>query len=274
MSKFGFMAQRPDMTIDLDAILDKKGFKLPGFVKGWLKKLLHVDFLNKYFIQGYDGVDFCIHALEYLDVKLEVSGLENVPADGTLYTFVSNHPLGGIDGVALGAIVGEKFGGKVKYLINDILMNVKGLQSIGVPINKTGGQSRNLPQLINDAFNSDNQMVMFPAGLCSRKIDGKIQDVAWGKAFVIKSKQTGRSVVPVHFVAENSPRFYRVANLCGKLGMKFNLAMILLPDEMYRNMHSTFKVIIGKPIPPEAFDSSRNPNEWAQWVREEVYKLN
>lgn len=267
------MANRPDFMIDLDAIIASKGGKLPKFVVNWMKKFLHVDFLNEYFVKGYEGVEFCTGALETLDIKLEIEGLENVPNDGTLYTFASNHPLGGIDGVALGSIVGTHFDGKVRYLVNDILMNLKGLAPICVPINKIGGQSRNLPALINEAFHSDNQMILFPAGLCSRRIDGKIQDIAWGKAFISKSIETGRSVVPVHFIAQNSKRFYRVANLCKMLKLKFNIAMVFLPDEMYKARHSTFKVVFGKPIPCSTFDKSKSPQQWAQWVREEVYKL-
>ena len=265
------MCNRPDYAVNIDEMLSSKGIHLPSFVLKWIKKFLHVDFLNEYFVKGYDGVEFCTGSLEYLDVKLDVEGLENVPDDGTLYTFASNHPLGGIDGVALGAIVGEKFEGKVKYLVNDFLMFLKGLAPICVPINKVGGQSRELPRLLDEAFRSENHMIIFPAGLCSRKIDGKIQDLPWGKAFINKSVATGRSVVPVHFIAQNSPRFYRVAKLTKLLG--FNAAMAFLPDEMVRQMHKTFKVVIGKPIPPSHFDKSKTPYEWAQWVREEVYKL-
>ena len=116
-------------------------------------------------------------------------------------------------------------------------------------------------------------MVMLPGKLCSRKIDGRIQDLPWGKAFVRKSVMTGRQVVPVHFIAENSKRFYRIANWCKRLGIKFNLAMLLLPDEMYKAQHGTFKVVFGDPIPPETFDDSRTPAEWAQWVRSKVYEL-
>lgn len=267
------MAYRPDYALDIESIVASKGGKLPRFVTSFLRRLLHLDFLNTYFVQGYEGVDFCVHAMEFLDVKLDVEGLENVPADGR-YTFVSNHPLGGIDGVALGGIVGQNFGGKVKYLVNDFLMLVKGLAPICVGINKTGGQGRDLPRLIDEAFRSDNQMVLFPAGLCSRKIDGKVQDLKWTKAFVTKSIQTGRDIVPVHFIAENSPRFYRVANLCKRLKLKFNIAMAFLPDEMCRQQHKTFKVVFGKPVPYSSLDSSKTAVEWAQVIRKKVYELN
>ena len=271
------MNEHPEFAIDLDKIIasKSKGRKLPAFLVRWMKRLLHVDFLNEYFTQGYVGVDFCTNAIKYLDVTLDVRGFDKFDTSGqTKYTFVSNHPLGGIDGVALGGIVGEAFGGHVRYLVNDLLMNLKGLAPLCVPVNVMGkGQSRDLADNIDEAFRSEDQMVMFPGKLCSRKIDGKIQDLPWGKAFIRKSVMTGRQVVPVHFVAENSKRFYRVANWCKRLGIKFNLAMLLLPDEMYKARHSTFKVIFGDPIPPETFDKSRSAYEWAQWVRETVFTL-
>jgi putative hemolysin len=116
-------------------------------------------------------------------------------------------------------------------------------------------------------------MILFPAGSCSRKIDGKIQDRPWSKAFVTKSVQTGRQVVPIHFIGRNSNRFYNVDRICKALGIKANLAMLFLPDELYRNQHSRFKVIIGEPFPEGTFDDSKNAYDWAQWVRERVYEL-
>ena len=271
------MYKYPDYALDLDRIVSERsgGKKIPRWVVSYLKKLVHQDFLNEFLTEGYQGVDFCVKAVEYLDVTLDVSGLEGLDTSGaTHYTFVSNHPLGGIDGVALGSIVGEAFDGHIRYLVNDLLMNLKGLAPLCVPVNVLGkGQSRDLADNIDEAFRSDNQMVMFPGKLCSRKIDGKIQDLPWGKAFIRKSVMTGRQVVPVHFIAQNSNRFYRVATWCKRLGLKFNLAMLLLPDEMYKARHSTFKVVFGDPIPPETFDGSRTPYEWAQWVRSQVYEL-
>ena len=266
------MAYRPDYTVDIEKIAASKGARLPRFVIAILNRILHVDFLNEFFVKGYEGVEFCTKTLDYLDIKLEISGLENVPDEG-LFTFASNHPLGGVDGVAMGSIVGQKFDGRVKYLVNDFLMNIKGLAPICVGVNKVGGQSRDLPRLIDEAFRSDSQMIMFPAGKCSRKIDGVIQDIPWTKAFVSKSVATGRSIVPVHFIAQNSPRFYRIAGLCKFFRIKFNLAMLFLPDELYKAQHSTFKVVFGKPIPPEFFDKSKSYAEWAQWLRAEAYKL-
>ena len=114
---------------------------------------------------------------------------------------------------------------------------------------------------------------MFPAGLCSRQIDGRIQDIPWKKTFISKSVETHRDIVPIHFEGQNSPRFYRIANWCQRLGLKFNLAMLFLADEMYLGQHQTYRVTIGKPIPWQTFDRSKSPIEWAKIVREGVYQL-
>lgn len=252
---------------------EAKGYRLPGFVIKLMEKLLHQDFCNGYFAKGYEGVEFCTKALEYLDIKLNIEGLENIPSDGRRYTFASNHPLGGIDGVALASIVGNNGKREIKYFLNDFLMSVKGLAPIGVPISMTGGQSRNLPGLVNETFGSDCNILIFPAGICSRKINGEIRDIPWGKMFIRKSIETGRDIVPVHFLARNSDRFYRIANICRMLGFKFNFAMLFLPDEMYRAQHSEFTVRFGKPVPYTFFDGSRTAKEWALWMQEEVYRL-
>ena len=161
-----------------------------------------------------------------------------------------------MDGVTLGMVLGKHYNGNIKYLMNDLLMNLKGLQPLGIPVNKLGGQARNLPKLIDEAFRSDSHMLLFPAGLCSRKIDGKIQDIQWGKAFVTKSVQTGRDIVPIRFEGRNSDRFYNIARWGKRLGLKFNAAMLFLPDEMYRIRGGSYRVIIGKPIPHESLDKS------------------
>ncbi len=264
--------------IDLDKIVrDRAGKRakyVPQFLINWLKDFIHQDFINTYLRQGYVGVDFCVHCMDYLDVKLEVEGIENLPVnDDRRYTFVCNHPLGAIDGVAMGAVLGTHYDGRVKYLVNDLLMNLEGLAPLCIPINKLGKQARNFPQVVDTGFKSDDHIIMFPAGLCSRRTNGVIHDLPWKKTFISKSVETERDVVPIHFEARNSDRFYTVANVCKALGLKVNLAMLLLPDEMYRSQHSTFRVKIGKPIPWQTFDRSRSAADWALYVEDEVYKL-
>lgn len=264
--------------IDIDKILRTKAPKhykyIPKFIVSYLKKIVHQEEINVFLRESKDklGVDFLEASLDFLDAKVEVRGEENLPEDG-LYTFVSNHPLGGQDGVALGYVLGKHYNGKVKYLVNDLLMNLEGLAPLCVPINKLGKQARNLPQVIDEAFRSDDQIIMFPAGICSRRINGEIKDLPWNKTFITKSVETKRAVVPIHFIGQNSDRFYTIAEWCKRLHLKFNLAMLFLPDEMYRSQHGKYKVIIGRPIPYTVFDKSRSPMQWAQYVKEQVYKL-
>lgn len=275
------MTEITEKTIDIDHILKgKMGSKakfVPKFARNWLKRIIHQDEVNAFLWDSRDktGVEWLEATLRYLDVTLEIEGKENLPAkdDGRLYTFVSNHPLGGADGVALGAIIGKQYDGRFRYLVNDLLMNLPGLAPLCIPINKTGHQSRNFPAMVEAGFKSDHHMLMFPAGLCSRKINGEIHDLDWKKTFITKSVETQRDVVPIHFSGENSNRFYRIANICKRLGIKFNIAMLFLVDEMYKNVHKTFRVTIGKPIPWQTFDKSKSATQWALHVEDIVYQL-
>jgi putative hemolysin len=212
--------------------------------------------------------------VDYLEMTLEVEGKENLPdpADGRLYTFVSNHPLGGEDGVALGALIGRHYDSRFRYLVNDLLMYLPGLAPLCIPINKTGKASRNFPAMVEAGFQSDNHMLMFPAGLCSRRHDGVIRDIPWKKTFISKSVEYQRDVVPIHFGGQNSSFFYRLANFSDRF-LPFNLAMLYLVDEMYKNVGKTFRVAIGKPIPWQTFDKSKSPMEWAKYVQDIVYSL-
>lgn len=271
------MQNKTVTLIDLDKVVRQRAGKrakyIPSFLVNWLKRIIHQDFINNYLKHGYVGVDFCENCLQYLDVEVEVEGLDILSDDAQRYTFVSNHPLGAIDGVTLGMILGKRYNGKIKYLVNDLLMNLEGLAPLCVPINKLGKQARNLPQVIDEAFRSDDQIIMFPAGICSRRINGEIKDLPWNKTFITKSIETKRAVVPIHFIGQNSDRFYTIAEWCKRLHLKFNLAMLFLPDEMYRSQHGKYKVIIGRPIPYTVFDKSCSPMQWAQYVKEQVYKL-
>ncbi len=275
------MEKVTEKTIDIDKILKSKmGTKsryVPRPLVTWLKHITHQDQVNEFLWDNKDlvGTDWLVACVKYLDMSLEIRGQENLPDknDGKLYTFVSNHPLGGIDGVAIGSIIGRHYDNKFKYLVNDLLMNLPGLAPLCIGINKTGSQSRNFPAMVETGFASDDHMVMFPAGLCSRKIDGIIQDIPWKKTFITKSVEHKRDIVPIHFSGHNSMFFYRLANICKMLGIKFNIAMLFLVDEMYKNRHQSFQITIGKPISWQTFDKSKTPTQWAQEVRARVYQL-
>lgn len=275
------MEQITEKTIDIDNILKSKmGTKakwMPRPLVSWLKRIAHQDEVNAFLWESRNkvGTDWLEECVRYLQMTLEVKGRENLPnpEDGRLYTFVSNHPLGGEDGVALGAIIGRHYHSRFRYLVNDLLMNLPGLAPLCIPINKTGHQNRNFPAMVKAGFESQNHMLMYPAGICSRRQkDGTIRDIAWSKTFIQKSVEYQRDVVPIHFSGQNSNFFYRLANFSDK-HLPFNLAMLFLVDEMYKNVGKTFEVRIGKPIPWQTFDKSKSPQQWAQYVQDIVYSL-
>ena len=241
------MNEITEKTIDIDRILQskmgKKARYVPRFLTAWLKRIIHQDQVNAFIWDSRHlvGVEWLEACVRYLRMDIEIVGKENLPPadDGRLYTFVSNHPLGGQDGVALGAVIGRHYDGRFRYLVNDLLMNLPGLAPVCIGINKTG---RN------------------------------IHDIAWKKAFIAKSVEHQRDVVPIHFSGCNSRRFYRIARFSDRF-LPFNLAMIFLVDEMYRNVGKHFTIHIGKPIPWQTFDRSRTQAEWAQWVEDRVYEL-
>lgn len=269
-------------TIDIDKILAAKmGAKaryVPRFLVNYLKRIVHQDWLNGFILkeEGVVGVRWMEDCMKYLDLDVHVVGLENLPsdADGRRFTFVSNHPLGGADGVVLGAIIGRHYDERICYLANELLMHLEGIAPLFVPINKTGRQGREVPKMVEAAFAGDKHLIMFPAGLCSRKIDGVIQDIPWSKTFISKSIEHQRDVVPIHFGGRNSDFFYRLADISKRLGIKFNIAMLYLVDELFKAQHKTFTVSIGKPIPWQTFTRDKSPLQWAAEVRETVYQLN
>jgi len=269
-----------EKTIDLNNILrSKMGSKakwVPRPLVWWLKRIIHQDEVNKYLWESrhLTGTEWLEECVRYLDATLDIVGAENLPDkdDGRLYTFVSNHPLGGEDGVALGAIIGRHYDSRFRYLVNDLLMNLPGLAPLCIPINKTGKQGRDFPKMVEAGFQSDNHMLMFPAGLCSRRHNGIIRDIPWKKTFITKSVEYQRDIVPIHFGGQNSDFFYRLANFSDRC-LPFNLAMLFLVDEMYKNVGKTFRIAIGKPIPWQTFDKSKTPMEWANFVQDIVYNL-
>jgi 1-acyl-sn-glycerol-3-phosphate acyltransferase len=248
--------------------------KIPGFLVKWLARIIHQDDVNEAlrFIGEDTGVDAMQKLTEYFKLTIRLEGEENLPPTGK-YIFASNHPLGGMDGICLSAVLGRKYDKKIKYLVNDILYFLKPLQPIFVPVNKHGAQSRESALLIHEAGMSDNQLITFPAGICSRKRHGKIEDPEWKKMFIQKAVEYRRDIVPVFFEGKNSRFFYRLASARVRLGIRTNIEMLFLPAEVFRQKGAAFTVRFGKPIPWSTFDASRSPRKWAEWIKERVYEM-
>lgn len=272
------MVQEGITQIDIKQILQQKApsaaQKLPAFVVNYLIRIIHQEELNEILRRYHDkeGVAFMQQLISYFDLHLDLVNESNIPTEGR-YIFASNHPLGGLDGICLSAIIGNHFNGNIRYLVNDLLLYIPNLKNIFVPINKHGAQGKKNALLIEEAYASDNQIITFPAGLCSRRQEGKIMDLEWKKSFIQKAIEHQRDIIPVYFDGNNSNFFYNLANIRKALGIKMNYEMIFLPDEMFKSKHKTFHIHFGKPIPWQTFTRERKPAEWAKWIKDIVYNL-
>ena len=273
------MEQNLEFHIDIQEIIYTKAphiaKKLPTFVLKILSKLIHQDEINLILKtnEHATGVDFMNRVLEYLNIKINIRGEDNIPDFSAKCIFASNHPLGGADGICLASYLGNRYQKRIKYIVNDILYFLKPLQSIFVPVNKHGSQGRSGAELLHTVLASSDQIITFPAGLCSRKIKREIRDLEWKKMFITKAIEYRRDIVPVYFEAKNSNFFYTVANLRQKLNLKFNIEMLLLPREMFKAKNVTYTIHFGKPIPWQTFVSDGSPQAWANRVRQTVYDI-
>jgi putative hemolysin len=267
--------QDQPFRIDIRKVIGSKNPRLlkmlPGFVLRWIERTLHQEELNKFVADNnhHKGVAFAQAIVDGFEINCISHGLEDVPTDNS-YIFVANHPQGALESMCLITRVNARFG-DLRFLVNDVLLNVKNLSTLFVPINLFGGQSRQAAQILDDTFNGKYQLLYYPAGLVSRKGKNGIADTEWKKTFISRSVRHQKDVVPVYIDARNSNRFYRIARWRKFLGIKANIEMFYLPDEMYRNKGNTITLVFGKPIPWTTFDKSKTHQEWAKHVREIVY---
>jgi len=268
-------------TLDIEAVVKAKVPQYYPKVPKWVFKfaawLICQKEMNETIIalKDKEGVDFAQGMCDRLNVKYELRGTENLPTSGR-YVFVSNHPLGAFDGISYINVLGRRYP-KFKVIVNDMLMYIVGLQPVFLPVNTLGRQKRQDMEAIDQAYNDEEmQLLSFPAGFCSRFIGGRIQDVEWKKSVITQAIESQRDIIPMHFKGRNSITFYGLEWLRRKLGMKFNIGLILLPWQMMKTaQNKTFTITIGKPIAWQTFtDKSKTPTEWAQWLREQSYALN
>ena len=265
-----------ERTIDIEGVIKSKSpgaaKAIPKFVLNYLKRLIHEDFINNFLYENRDliGLDFVDAIIKGFGAIVKVQGEKNIPKQGR-FIMASNHPLGGLDGVALMQVVG-RVRKDIIFPVNDLLMYLPNLQELFIPINKHGSNTENI-RIIQNTFESEKLMLYFPAGLVSRKQHGKIEDLEWKKTFIAKAKQYKRDVIPVFIKGNNSKRFYRIANLRKAFRIEANIEMLFLPDEMHKQRNKTIEIIVGKAIPFEIFDKSNNFKEWAQKVKNYVYAM-
>lgn len=241
-----------NLTEIIKARAGKKGKWIPRRLLHGLERIIRQDELNEMLRVAHplEGSAFSRRILSHLDICVEVEGLDRLP-EGEAYVFASNHPLGGLDGIALVAVLGERYGDdRIRVMVNDLLMNVRPLAGVFLPINKYGSAgARESSRLLNESMEAGRHIVMFPAGLVSRLHPGGIiKDLDWRKSFVSKAMEFGRKVVPVRFEAANSMKFYRTARWRKKLGIKINVEQALLPSELCKARGNRFKITFGEPV--------------------------
>jgi putative hemolysin len=269
------MKQHPDF-INVRRLIGSKNPRLikwiPGFIIRYVERILHQKEIND-FLNTHDSKnqDFCQEVLEYIGVTFSISGIEKIPKSGKC-VIVMNHPLGGMDAMAL--VDGLRdHRTDIKFIVNDLLLNLEPLQEIFVGINKHGKTKSSSLLQVNSLFASDQLVCVFPAGLVSRKRKGIVKDLDWKKAFVKQARQNDQLIIPVHIDGELSNFFYRLANFRKFIGIKANIEMLYLADEMFRQKGKQIQFTVGEPIEAKTLDTKTSDVEWAEWFRNTVYSL-
>lgn len=263
--------------IDLDTVFKSKNpslYKLvPNFVMRYLKKIVHQKEINDFLDEhGHlTGNEYTTQVLKTLEIAYNVNFTTPIDKDKK-YILTSNHPLGGADGIILIDYFSRYFK-KVLFPVNDLLLHMHNVKEFFVPINKHGKQSREVAELMNRAFESDAQILLFPAGLVSRRKKSIIRDPEWKKNFIFRAKKYQRDIIPIHISGRNSNFFYRLANLRTTLRIKTNIEMLYLSDELFKHRGEKITVTVGEPISHKVFDSKKTTNQWAEYVKNKVYDL-
>ncbi len=262
--------------LDINDVIARKNPGLlrimPRFVLNYLKRIIHQDELNEIVRNNHNlyGLDFLDACLKGFGVKIIYQGMENIPPEGR-WIVASNHPLGGLDGMALMWVVG-KVRKDIVFPVNDLLMNISNLKGLFIPINKHGSNA-GYAKAIDDSFGSDKAMLFFPAGLCSRKQKDGICDLDWKKSFISKARTHKRDIIPCFINGRNSNWFYNLARLRNFLGIKANIEMVYLVDEMFKQRDKEIVITFGKPISYTIFDKKKTDVNWAQKLKSHVYSL-
>ncbi len=265
------------LTINLEQVIADKNPTLarwlPRFVIAYLKRIVHQDDINR-ILHSYaqlPPVEFIRASLQDLRIGYHAVGIERLDPHGR-YLFAANHPFGGMDGLMLLDEL-DRYFASGRIIVNDLLMNVKPLAPLFVPINKHGRQNSTYARLMHEALEGPEQIATFPAGLCSRRHHGKVCDLDWKPSFIKNAIASHRAVVPVYFEGHLSNFFYNLANLRTTLGIKANIEMLYLVDELFKQQGSHFRIVFGDPIPWQEIAAHGSPRDWCLQVRQRVYAL-
>lgn len=247
---------------------------LPGFIIRYVERIIHQDEVNEFFNlqKGKNAHEFSQAALDKFNITYEIKGAENIPPVTESCIFAANHPLGGFDAIAIIAAL-KDIRPDLKFIVNDFLLSVENLKERFVGVNKVGKNAAESLQRVDDLFASNVATFIFPAGLVSRKVDGEIMDLVWKKTFISKARKYQKPVVPVYIEGRLTNRFYRLAKIRKFFGIKLNIEMLFLVDELFKQQDNKMDIVFGQPIPAQTFDDSKTERQWSQWVKDRVYRL-
>ncbi|MDD3691082.1 MAG: 1-acyl-sn-glycerol-3-phosphate acyltransferase [Bacteroidales bacterium] len=263
--------------IDVEKVIYEKNKSLyrilPRFFINYIRRVIHEKELNNYLLNDptTKGFDFAEKIIDYFNVTYSVANEENIPKTGN-YIVVGNHPLGGFDGLIVTNLL-HKHRNDILVTSNDLLMNIPNLHELFIPINTVGTNTTDLARRIEVAFKQENVILFFPAGLCSRRIKGEIVDLVWKKTFVTKAKAYQRDIIPIYFEGRNSNFFYNLSAIRKKLGIKLNIEMMYLVDELFKHKNKHFRLVVGKPISYKSLNPNKTDFELAQEIKKNVYAL-
>ena len=263
--------------IDIAEVLRQKAPELsrriPRFAVEWLRRTVHERDINHILASYWDlpPQEFIQACFREWQVTNSAHGLDRLDPAGR-YLFVANHPFGGMDGMMLADKLIDRFG-DARVVVNDLLMHVEPLRPLWIPVNKHGSQNSAYARRFDEAFAGDLPILTFPAGLCSRRIGGRIADTEWKTNFLKKAAASGRTIVPVFVEGRLSDFFYRVDRIRKALGIRFNIEMLWLPDEMFSQQGRHFRIVVGDPVPAEELARFGSLREQAEAIRRKTYFL-
>ncbi|MCX2681096.1 GNAT family N-acetyltransferase [Galbibacter sp. EGI 63066] len=253
---------------------DKYGF-LGTFVGWGLMKVLNISTLNKIYTKHQDktDLDFMNSILGEFEINFEIpkEDLKRLPKDGA-YITISNHPLGGIDGILLLKLLLEQRP-DYKIIANFLLHRIKPLVPYIMPVNPFEDHKDAKSSIMGfkqslQHIRDGHPLGIFPAGEVSTYQDGKlIVDRPWEEAAMKLIKKAEVPVVPIYFHAKNSRLFYRLSKISD------TLRTAKLPSELLTQRNRVIRVRIGRPISVKAQQEFDNLDEFTEFLRRKTYML-
>ncbi|VXB35646.1 Glycerol acyltransferase [Flavobacterium sp. 9AF] len=253
---------------------DKYGFL--GTFSGWLlMKILKISTLNKVYDRNkhLSEVEFLNAILDEFQIKFEIpeEDFKRLPKDGA-YITISNHPLGGIDGILLLKLMLEKEP-NFKIIANFLLHRIEPMKPYIMPVNPFENHKDAKSSVIGIKetlrhLSDGKPLGMFPAGEVSTYRDGKIVvDKPWEEGAIKIIKKANVPVVPIYFHAKNSKLFYFLSKL------NDTLRTAKLPSELLTQKKRVIKVRIGKPISVAEQNEFTSIEEYGEFLRKKTYML-